>query len=89
MSSVLLARVKAHPTYTAAILAVAGWLAWEPLRASLPDNVVTRWLLFALLAVTLGAGIRVGHDVLMWLGEADQALREKREREKVSSPVVK
>lgn len=78
----MLTVIKAHPTRTALLIVLVTWYAWEPLRDTLPQGNISRWLLFALLLVSVGAVIRVLHDATLWLLEASVALSEKREREK-------
>lgn len=78
----MLAVIKAHPTRTALLLVIVTWYSWEPVRDALPPGSFRGWVLLALMLVSVGAIIRVLHDVTLWLLEASVALSEKREREK-------
>lgn len=81
MLSVLKAKVRAHPTGTATVLAIAGWYGGNWLNDVLPSGSSWRLVLFAVFTVMIGATIRVLHDVTLYFLKASLALSEKREQE--------
>lgn len=67
-----------------AFLAVVMWYGAEagawPFLVNLPGGRV--WAMLYMLLV-FGFAIRAGHDLLMWLAQANEALKEKRKFEKM------